>query len=252
MAVLCGGISEADDMCRMMGVVAQKPVQVTDYLPSLEHQARQGRHAPHPDGYGVVTAQTGALAVYKETVPIWERAEHFTAQTGSVILMHARKASRGSCALENVHPFYADSPPLALVHNGTILDYQNLESVYGQPIRATVSDTQIYFDLLARHYAQAGDVAASLVNAIETIARQCEFTALNALVTDGVNLAIARYGTTQEEYYTLFTACATGAVLVSTECFAAAPDGGAWQLLANRAVYVVKPPAFTAALTASF
>jgi len=133
-------------MCRMMAVISKRLEVVEDWIEPLVQQSRYGTKHPHGDGYGVAFYESGQLHTRREVAPIWERKTDFSGDAGKILILHTRKASKGSINLNNVHPFTAttDDDSFVFCHNGTIFDIDKLNPSKTTDYEDT-SDSRIFF-----------------------------------------------------------------------------------------------------------
>ena len=75
----------------------------------------------HGDGWGSVCEHGGKLSVRRSTRASWDDPEIETLRKQNVFLLHARRASKGSVILDNVHPFEQeiDGARWFFCHSGT-------------------------------------------------------------------------------------------------------------------------------------
>ena len=192
-------------MCRMMAVISKHHKNVNDWIEPLIYQSRYGTKNPHGDGYGIAFYENGQLHTRREIAPIWERKTDFTGDSGNILILHTRKASKGSINLNNVHPFTAttDNDSFVFCHNGTIFDIDKLRPSK-TPEYEDISDSRIFFELFLNKFELSGDMVEAVQSTVSDIATNCSsITSLNSFFSDGKKLVVVRYCLDEEDYYTL-------------------------------------------------
>ena len=204
-------------MCRLYGFRATEPTKVECSLVYAQNalmlQSREDQAGlSHADGWGVATYRDGTPHVERQAWAAYH-GEHFrraAARTYSrTVLAHVRRASVGSVALENTHPFVHGKWVFA--HNGTLRAFEKIrrqmldamtpehrEAIQGR------TDSEHVFHLLMSLHARCPDLAPldilriGLRQVIEW-SRQADATSnigLNVLMTDGEALVGARWART--------------------------------------------------------
>ena len=228
-------------MCRMVGVISKTEVEIKDWLPGLEDQARNGKKNPHGDGYGIAFYKDGTLHMRREISPVWERKTDFDNDRSKLVILHARKASRGGITLDNVHPFSSklDDENLVFCHNGTIKD---IEEVNGDIPSEDITDSKVFFEIFLKKFEMTGDIVTSVLETIRTIRDNCrDITSMNSFFSDGKRLIAVRYCLKNEEYYRMgYRELGGNGYAITTEEY---PGYGTddWTWLENRTVNVFTP-----------
>ncbi|HQG97015.1 MAG TPA: class II glutamine amidotransferase [Thermotogota bacterium] len=224
-------------MCRMLGVISSKPQRIGLWIPALEIQAKTGMHHPHSDGYGVAFYKDRTLHLRHEVRPVWERSPIVNEdETGTCLVMHARKASKGATTLDNVQPFYARSDDWQLVycHNGTVRDIDRLDGSE-EFLEKGLLDSAVMFHRLIDSLPFYDDLPACMMALILEVEGQCRnWTSLNALFSNGTSLGAVRSCAVEEDYYTLYVGRGADHAVVSTEPFGAYE----WALIPNRTLWI--------------
>ncbi len=233
-------------MCRMMGVISNRLESVEDWIEPLVHQSRYGNKNPHGDGYGIAFFENGQLHTRREVAPIWERKTDFSTDAGKILILHTRKASKGSINLNNVHPFTAttDDHSFVFCHNGTVFDIDKLRPSK-KPEYDDSSDSRIFFELFLNQYDLMGDFVEAVRTTVSDIASTCSsITSMNALFSDGKRLVVVRYCLDEEVYYTLGYTPLKGpdkGYLITTQQY---DDHTPWKWLDNKTITVFEPDGF--------
>ena len=233
-------------MCRMMAVISKQLETVKDWIEPLVHQSRYGTKNPHGDGYGIAFYENGQLHTRREVSPIWKRKTDFTGDSGRILILHTRKASKGSINLNNVHPFTAttDDDSFVFCHNGTIFDIDQLRPSK-TPKYEDTSDSRIFFELFLNKYELTGDFVEAVQSTVSDIAATCShITSMNAFFSDGKRLIVVRYCLAEEDYYTLGYSKLRGSddgFIITTQQY---DDDLQWCWLKNKTITVFQADVF--------
>jgi len=202
----------------------------------------------HKDSWGMARSnenQTAMRQVDRQLGSAFQSANFLSAldsvsRPPHIFLCHLRKASPDvAVSLANAHPFFALE--WAFMHNGTVFDPKRLPSNTSLPLTSDESDSEYLFHflldkLLNRPNGQRD--AEALLDALAHI--QVEYTALNALISNGRNLYTLCQYAKHSDYYTLYYYQTPTAVIICSQPLqsnALKPDN--WQRLANHAVMKV-------------
>jgi glutamine amidotransferase len=179
-------------MCRLLGLIANKPVDLEFSLERFKLMARE-----HPHGWGMGWYEGGEAMIFKQEISALDpesRLPHLSKSVrSSIILCHVRRASRGGVKEENSHPFRFDNWIFA--HNGTVHREQlrrKLRGRYAERI-AGETDSEVYFRWLLQCLEGEGRVEEGIGVAVEE-ARRSAKGALNFLLSDGEHLYALRCG----------------------------------------------------------
>jgi len=197
-------------MCRLFGLVANKPVgarfSILEAERSLKEQAKEGHHL---SGWGIGWYEdSGEVRVEKEPLPVTisERLPHIVPKACStLIIAHVRKASRGSEKKENTHPFAHEKWLFA--HNGTIRKgVERLKEKLGDWTRHIKgeTDSEVLFYWLLKNWDEENPVRGIWRAISELLTAEYEFSALNFLLASGRKLYTFRFHREKPAYYTLY------------------------------------------------
>lgn len=201
-------------MCRLYGFRATEPTKVECTLVYAQNalmlQSREDQTGrSHAHGWGVATYTDRTPHVERQAWAAYH-GEHFrrvAARTYSrTVLAHVRRASIGSVALENTHPFVHERWVFA--HNGTLRAFEKIRqqmldamtSEHREAIRGS-TDSEHVFRLLMSLRARCPDLAPldilrmGLRHVIDW-SRKADATAkigLNVMLTDGEALVGSRW-----------------------------------------------------------
>jgi len=179
-------------------------------------------HFQHADGWGAVIEDDGRLVRVRSTSPCWEGEGLEALAHRRVFLLHARRASVGAVAIQNVHPFERDARGRRwfFCHNGTIRD------PLPRPSHAEGdTDSEAYFGILLDALARpaAEEALALAVGSLK------DYTSLNAfMLSQGVAFVLCAWHEL-ETYYTLHACDTPDGPVFSSEPLA--EFGTSWQAL---------------------
>jgi len=172
-----------------------------------EHNTTLGKFQ-HPDGWGAVYKEGDSCESHRSVHPCWKDTELESLKDRTVILMHARRASRGTVTLANVHPFHINHNGRSwyFCHNGTI-DDEAIAKYHGG------TDSERYFRFLLAHL-NIDDPLESIEAAVSTLHK---YTSLNAFLTNGDHFYIINRFSSSPRYYTLYLHQGKDGPIISSE-----------------------------------
>jgi glutamine amidotransferase len=132
-------------MCQLLGMNCATPTDITFSFTGFA--ARGGHTDHHADGFGVAFFESKACRVFIDNQPsckspVAELIKNYPIKSKNVIA-HIRKATQGTTALENCHPFMRElwGRHWIFAHNGDLLDYQPALNGQYQAVGTTDSET---------------------------------------------------------------------------------------------------------------
>ncbi|MBC7094489.1 class II glutamine amidotransferase [Thermococcus sp.] len=189
-------------MCRLLGLIANRPVDLTFSLGRFEHFAESNR-----SGWGVGWYEGGQAKVFKEGIAANESPNYrHVAKTvrSHIILSHVRLGTRGGDAERNSHPFvyknwmFAHNGGLNTSHLEHLLREEYLNAIVGE------TDSEVYFYWLLQTIADNGDVVRGIKTAVDEIVSNGDYGGLNFILSDGKRLYAFRYSSYDMDYYSLY------------------------------------------------
>ncbi|WP_048191449.1 class II glutamine amidotransferase [Pyrolobus fumarii] len=197
-------------MCRLFGLYANKPVDVTFSFFESPKNSLVGLSYSNPHGWGVAWLDNSGWQVIKEPVALYEsrRARKVIKKRvyGRIIVSHVRLASSGGSGVENTHPWVYRG--WAFAHNGTIYDRSALLKLLTDEHRDSLegsTDSEAFFHLIVQEAEELGDPVDGIKSAIRKMNRSgIRYTSLNFIASDGERLYALRYAATSLGYYTLY------------------------------------------------
>lgn len=136
-------------MCQLLGLSFSQEITLGQYFPVI-----LSRSTLHPHGWGIAYHPRGSTSavVYKEPIAGSESELarflcRYNAIKSNIFICHIRKASRGSVAYDNTHPFsrcYAGRE-YTFAHNGTLKYRMRLTGLVYKPMGETDSERAFCF-----------------------------------------------------------------------------------------------------------
>ena len=224
-------------MCRMLACMTDgNPPE--DLLPQFRRLSHEGMVPPkaapgHVSGWGIYASDRGGSTLhYRSKNDAWDDSAYdlMRAAVGRltgphVIMVHLRKASVGTPRVVNCHPFVVDGR--AFMHNGSIRGLSDRFRATRNPIGQTDSEK---FFLLLLDSLEGRELPEALSNILPRLEGK-DYTSLNFILQDGLNLYAYRHFRRHEDYYTMYYAQSGGSVSIASEPFY---GGVRWNAIGNR------------------
>jgi len=204
-------------MCRFVAVISREDIPLQQYFSFLFTQAKSGKRAPHPDGFGFWIKSSRGDYVYKSTLPIWEN--DVAVPEGKIGFFHARKRGEKGARVDirNVHPFVRDG---VFMHNGIL-------NIPRHPRAIGNTDTESFFLTLLDYGVQEG---------IEKVMQNYEFKSLNFVMYYKEKIYVFRAAKKLQDYFTIFLKREKDRIIISTE-----KDNGSWEEVGNGELWIINP-----------
>ncbi len=169
-------------MCQLLGVISNKPVDISLSLREFQHRGAENRH-----GWGFAFLKEGGWNVIKKPVPLSDEniSERKFAFKSKIIIGHVRLATCGIHIHPNTHPFSIGG--WAFAHNGTVSGIMNkspFKLKEQRPEGGTDSEYAFCY-LIGRIRERPDDIPALLE---EESARIATYGGFNYLLSDGKTL----------------------------------------------------------------
>ena len=220
-------------MCRMLGIVAARPVAPCELLRDAPRSLRALSEV-HKDGWGVAVRTHDDWIVHRSTACAARCAEYgglAERVETTLLIAHVRQRTVGEVSLANTHPFRRGA--FVFAHNGTVRNVAAL-MVATSPARgaevAGTTDSERLFAFVLTHIDAAGDVARGTVAAVAALHALGDFGSASFLLSCGARLFAHRFGRT------LFTLARPGATIVASERLT--EDEG-WREIPERALVAI-------------
>jgi glucosamine--fructose-6-phosphate aminotransferase (isomerizing) len=149
-------------MCGIIGYIGQKKAQpiLLNCLSKLEYRGY--------DSCGIAIS-SGGIKIYKDAVRVKTLAKMVSPLDGTMGIGHTRWATHGEPSQVNAHPHCDCNGRIAVVHNGTINNFQKLREQLTEEGHTLVSqtDTEVIAHLIEKYYE--GDFARAVELALKNI-----------------------------------------------------------------------------------
>ena len=199
----------------------------------------------HRDGWGMAGADDGQTAMYEiarraeaaDLSPAFQETLESLNQQPPVFLCHLRKASPGvPITIDNVHPFFNSG--WAFCHNGTVYDPETLPINRTFKVTSRGSDSEYLFHFLLPFFSNRQANQKLLQTVSEAISSlKIRYTALNCILSNGLELFVIRHFIQFAAYYTLyFYRLPKGMIICSEVLDTAELDRDKWQEIPNRSI----------------
>ncbi len=186
-------------MCRFVAVISKDDINLEPYLNFLKLQAKEGKRAPHGDGFGFWILSDNGEHYYRTTMPAWKYRGSLP--EGKIAFLHARKRGLEGAPISilNVHPFLYDGR--VFMHNGSL-------KIEKHPKALGNTDTESFFLKL---------MDLGLEKALQNVKKRGNFSSLNFVMWDGGKIIIFRAARRRENYFTIYIKRDGNKIIVSTE-----------------------------------
>ena len=208
-------------MCRMLFAVGNVNINwlIQDFIlmasdQNEKHEKNMDKIFKHGDGWGIAYLENGELKIFRSTEAVYEddQINQFKNLQSNMVILHARKASKGSVNIKNVHPFECklNGHHYLFFHNGTIRDEIHFDPQF-HPVGKTDSERLFYFLLTNTNGELAEDGLTVKLNSIKN------FTAANFILTDGEFSYFTNWYAENPNYYTLKLLQKSDCVIIASE-----------------------------------
>jgi predicted glutamine amidotransferase len=179
-----------------------------------KHEKNIDQEFKHGDGWGIAYLDQGELKTFRSTKAAFEddQIDQFKNLQSELVILHARKASKGNIDIHNVHPFECqlNGSRYLFFHNGTIHDELVYDSAF-TPVGATDSEKLFYY-LLTNSNGQL--TSAFLKSKLEKFK---DYTAANFILTDGKITYSGNWYSENPNYYSLKVLQKQGLIVLASE-----------------------------------
>jgi predicted glutamine amidotransferase len=199
-----------------------------------ELQERSTAGTLHDSGWGLAYRAGGDTVIHRSTLPFYNDPARlrYSGITTDFLMLHARKASSGSVAMKNTHPFEREG--CIFMHNGSLKHHERLELRPGFKPHGQTDSERLFLHLLS-----TVDWSRDLESMAECLGRIKDYAALNfVLSTPGAVYACCMHATTPR-YYTMKLLKDDKNCIVSSERIPGVM--GDWRELQNRTLLRITP-----------
>lgn len=193
-------------MCRLLGVIANKPVDLEFSLLRADRPFRNFAKF-NPDGWGLGWYENDKAQVFKRGLSAQydpQFVELSKEVRSKIIIAHVRNATTGNRSELNSHPFQYKNWIFA--HNGSIEDWEFLfdllEDKYKEKVKGE-TDSEVYFYWILQCIEECGSTLKGIKKAVNKVINY-RHTGLNFLLSDGACLYAFRYSNDSWGYYSLY------------------------------------------------
>lgn len=221
-------------MCRMLGMVAARPLSARDLLHDAPRSLRELSYE-HCDGWGAAFRIGKDWQIERRTscAARCSDYERLAAIESRLVVAHIRKKTVGGLSLTNTHPFQRGD--FVFAHNGTVHAIDKLVAQTAPAHLARVegdTDSERLFAFVLTQIDEAGDVARGVMAAVRALHALGDIGSASFLLSCGTRLYAHRIGRT------LFTSTRGDAAMVASERL----DDGVWQEVPERSVVILDVP----------
>jgi predicted glutamine amidotransferase len=230
-------------MCRMLfaagnfnidGVIQDFILMASDQ--NEKHEKNRDKIFKHGDGWGIAYLEDDRLKVFRSTKAVYkdDQINQFKNLQSNLVILHARKASKGSVNIKNVHPFECklNGHHYFFFHNGTIRDEILFDPQF-HPMGKTDSERLFYYLLTNTNGELTEDDLRVKLNSIKN------FTAANFILSDGAISYFTSWYAENQNYYTLKLLQKNDCVIVASEILSHYKTGD-WRKLDNHDIICVQ------------
>lgn len=182
----------------MFGLVATRATALSRWLAEGEASLKT-LSMEHADGWGVASHAGDAGWSIEKHPACAARCPRFASVASEAhaahVIAHVRKATVGSNALENTHPFVRGR--YAFAHNGTIPRVAALDARTSSTRRAEIrgqTDSERFFAFLLTRVDETDDPARAAADAVREIRAIADFGSATFLFSDGAQMLAYRQG----------------------------------------------------------
>ena len=221
-------------MCRMLGMVAARPLSARDLLHDAPRSLRELSYE-HADGWGAAfrIGKDWHLERRTSCAARCSDYERLAAIESRLVVAHIRKKTVGGLSLANTHPFRRGD--FVFAHNGTVHAIDQIVARTSRDQLACVegdTDSERLLAFVLTHVDEAGDIERGVMLAVQTLHALGDIGSASFLLSCGTRLYAHRLGRT------LFTSARSDAAIVASERL----DDGAWHEIPERSLVILDVP----------
>jgi predicted glutamine amidotransferase len=208
-------------MCRMIFAVGKFNMDwlIQDFIlmafdQNEKHEKNIDKEFKHGDGWGIAYLEGNEIKIDRSIKAVYEddQINQYKNLETNFVILHARKASKGTVNIQNVHPFECklNGNHYLFFHNGTIRDEIHFDNQF-QPVGTTDSE-RLFYSFLSNTNGQLTE--KTLRSRLIEIR---DFTAANFMLTDGRLTYVSSWYSANPKYYTFRVLQKPGLVVIASE-----------------------------------
>lgn len=189
-------------MCRLLGLVANKPVDIEFSLRRFKEFSTY-----NPDGWGIGWYENNSPMVFKQGISAKDKESQFPNLSkevrSKIIIAHLRKGTGAPPSEVNSHPFQHRNWLFA--HNGCVdrvYLLSLLRSDYKNELKGE-TDSEVYFYWILQCIEESKGVIDGIKKAVDKITSR-HYSGLNFILSDGKSLYSFSYSSNSKDYYSLW------------------------------------------------
>lgn len=217
-------------MCRLLAMSGkinpQKSTLILEKFQRLAEYGKTQRGATkgHKDGWGIAYYNNKKLAgSIKDTSSALDNKKYsrfvqlLAKKNPNLIMAHLRKASVGKKSIPNTQPFMLEN--FAFVHNGTLRNSKNisLSNKYIKKINGDTDSEKLFFYFLDSLKTKSYLCKKIIQRSMKFVKNNFNYSALNFILSDGVNIYASREAKILASYYSLYFGQGSDFFLICSE-----------------------------------
>jgi len=148
------------------------------------------------DSWGIAVKQNPSLYMKKSVGKVSDaKLRHFENKKGKYVIGHTRWATHGGVSQKNAHPHFNRDKTIAVVHNGIIENYQELQGeirrAFGERVFRSETDTEVIPLLLDLYLSRGASLERAFLRVCKRLKGRFAFV---VLARDADFLLAARNG----------------------------------------------------------
>jgi predicted glutamine amidotransferase len=197
-------------MCRLFGLIANKPVDMDYSLHNAERKPFKKYIEGNHDGWGIGWYEGETSKIFKQAFE-GKDIEKYNFNYGKqdtpiskIFISHVRHGTNGGIAENNSHPFSYSKYIFA--HNGGVKrDHilNHLTPKYKNEIKG-LTDSECYFLLIMQNLEKDKEDMIQAIRDTIQIVKEAKYSGLNFLLSDSTNFYAYRDCAHSQEYYSLY------------------------------------------------
>ncbi len=230
-------------MCRMLFAAGNFNIDwlIQDFIlmasdQNEKHEKNIDKVFKHGDGWGIAYLEKDEFKIFRSAKAVYEddQINQFKNLQSNLVILHARKASKGSVNLKNVHPFEyrLNGHHYLFFHNGTIRDEIRFDHQF-HPVGTTDSERLFYFLLSNTNGHLTEKTIRSKLREIK------DFTAANIILSEDKATFLVNWYSENPQYYTLKVLKKSDTIFIASEILPHFEQEN-WERLENRDIISVQ------------